>query len=173
MAQDSILTQTFIETTMVAARKNLERDGKVVPALFVRLSNNQRLVVLVDLAATSEQKQAHFAAIGRLLRKNGQDISEAMLVSEGWFVKPPKGTSALDIRPSQHPQRREAIVLIGRDAAGERASSLVQPFGRDPENKPLWEKPVMAIYNQVADQGYRIVSLLDQLFINNLKGGER
>jgi len=132
--------------------------------LFVQFGNNERMVVQVELASTGDRKQAQMAALGKSLRQTGKDISEAVLVSEGWLVTAQEGKCLLDVPPSQHPDRQEAIVLIGRDAAGGRVSSVIQPFGRDPENKPLWDKPVMATYNQAADHGYRQVSLLDQLF---------
>jgi hypothetical protein len=57
MAQDSILAQPFVKMLMTAAKQNLERDGRVHPVLYLRLSNNQRLMVLVDLAPTSKRKQ--------------------------------------------------------------------------------------------------------------------
>jgi hypothetical protein len=71
--------------------------------------------------------------------------------------------------PSCHPQRQEAIVIVGRNAPASRYSLLVQPFGRDDEGKPVWRRLAVARYDVPMDEGYQPGGLLDYLFAANRK----
>jgi len=164
MFENSILTKQSIETILATARRNLETDGGVCSVLFVQLASGQREARLVTLPATSEEKRTYFAALGRALRQEGKLIQEAVLVSEGWFVRTNEAPDAFKTPPSQHPLRQEAITVIGRNASGTRVSSVVQPFTRDGENKPIWCQPIFASYNEASDKGYQLCGLIDNLF---------
>lgn len=72
--------------------------------------------------------------------------------------------------PRQHPQRQKAIVIVGRDASGERVSSVVQTFTRRGEDHPVWEELAMASYNPTPETGLLTASLLDRLFDANQAG---
>ena len=117
---------------MAIARKNLETDGRLYPVLFLRFDDGERAVYPLELAKTTAEKYAYFAALGAALHRVGKAVQEAVFLSESWFLEVQKTVSALDIPPSRHPQRREAIVVMGRDAAGnagQLGGAAVQPPG--------------------------------------------
>jgi len=163
MAKGSILTKDFLKPILATARKNLEADGRLYPVLFLHWGDGKLAAGLVQLPATSEEKRAYFTSLGLSLGQQGKKIHEAVFVAESWFVMAQKPAS-LDISPSQHPERREAIIIVGRDAAATRYSLLVQPFGRDGEGRPVWHELAVATCNAPMDKGYRPGGLLDYLF---------
>ncbi len=119
------------------------------------------------LPNTPEQKRVYFAQLGAHYGRHGQLIRAAVLVVESWLVESEEPPSAFRMRPSRHPGRQEALVLIGRDAPDTRSTQVIQPFTRDPRNKPVWSKPITAIYDEPATPGNRTQGLLDELFQAN------
>ena len=162
---ESILGQEFVETVLQAARVNLERDGALHPVLFLRLRSDERMVMLLkELPNTAGERQEYFTALGMALRHTGRRIDEAVFMSESWYVEMEKGEAEIDVAPSQHPQRREAITVMGRDAKRTRLTHLIQPFRRDDQNQPIFDQRVMEEYNIPADQFPQAVGLIDHLF---------
>jgi hypothetical protein len=167
MQSGSILGKEFIEVMLATARKNLETDGYLCPVLFLRFEGGERAIYPLELARSSAEKRAYFAALGAALHRAGKAVQEAVFLSESWFLEVQKTVSALDIQPSRHPQRREAILVMGRDADGERVSSVVQPFSHQGHGQPIWGELALATYNTAAGTGFRQVGLLDDLFAAN------
>jgi len=168
MEARSILTKGFLQPVMATARKNLEADGRLYPVLFLHWSDGGLAAGLVQLPATSEEKRAYFRNLGFSFRRQGTRIQEAIFVAESWFVMARKPGS-LDVASSCHPQRQEAIVIVGRNAPASRYSLLVQPFGRDGEGKLVWRRLAVARYDAPLDEGYQPGGLLDYLFAANRK----
>lgn len=161
---ESILEKKFVEVILQQARENLQKDGSLVPVLFLNLQDGQQaLATLTQLPGTPEEKQLYFAEIGSTIRQGGQNIDEAVFLSESWYVDMQKGGN-LALPPRQHPQRQEAIMLVGRNADRSRFTMVVQPFGRDRRNRPVFGKIELASYNQAADREAPPVGLLDYLF---------
>jgi hypothetical protein len=167
MQINTMLDQEFMGRLLTTAKKNLKNDDGLCPMLFVEFTNGERASYTLVLPRGSVEKQATFATIGASLSHEGRAVHEAVFLSEGWFVDVEKTGAALTVAPSQHPQRQEAIVIIGRDASGRRVSSVVQPFTRDGEHHPVWEELAMASYNTAPEKGLHPVGLLDYLFEAN------
>lgn len=164
-SSESILAKEFVTDILRGARTNLERDRALAPMLFLHFANREHDILPLDLPETTEAKEAYFAALGRGFRQAGRSIQEAVFVSETWFVMAEKNERLnLDVRPSQHPKRKEAIMVVGRDAERTRFSMVVHPFGRDRRNRPVFERPAIEEYNVSAESGTRPVGLLDHLF---------
>jgi hypothetical protein len=85
-------------------------------------------------------------------------------VTESWFVDARTAPAAAPTRPSQHPNRQEAITLNGRHAGGDRYTSVVQPLTRDEHHQPVWQEILLAEYNQPVTPGNHPVGVLDELF---------
>ena len=170
MPDDSILDKAFIDQILSTAKHNLERDGRLYPVLFVKFGEGAIVPCSIELPATTEEKRAYLASVGWSMRCEGKVVREALLLAEGWFVKVRTGTIDLMMRPSQHPLRREAITIMGRDASGTHTSTVVQAFGRDSVDKPVWTEPVVASYNEPVGLGYQPVGLLDCLFDTAIDG---
>jgi hypothetical protein len=160
----SILAEAFGARILRLARHNLEQDGVLAPALFVKQPSHAPLLVGLKLPAEPAERQRYFLRLGHSLQRQGQRVVEAVLLMESWFVQSQPGRLDLSVRPSQHPARQEAIVLIGRNADHSRVTQVIQPFRRDSEQRLAWESCPQAVYDQPAGQGPRASGLLDYLF---------
>jgi len=164
MQTKSILTRTFVKSALQTVRLFLEGNGDLAPLLFVNYASGKDDRIRMTMPDSYEQKRDAFTALGEHLRNTDGPISEALLIMEGWFVKDWKAESARNVPPSQHPNRQEAIVLVGRNAKNSRQTSVVQPFTRNGDNRPEWDKHPIASYNQPVQPGNRAEGLLDYLF---------
>jgi len=162
---ESILAKEFVERVLVAARENLEKDGHLLPALFLQFANGERdIFLLKELPDTTDEKQAYFTALGLFVRSARGGIREAVFVSEVWYVGLEEEGADPEVAPSRHPGRQEAIVIVGRDAGGTRQTFAIQPFARDRQNQPVIGQRKMEEYNATTDDGPRAVGLIDHLF---------
>ena len=162
---ESILAKEFVETILVAAKENLEKDGHLLPALFLQFNDGERTILLLkELPDTTEEKQAYFTALGLFVRSARGEIREAVFVSEAWYVGLEDGREDPEVAPSRHPDRQEAIVIVGRDAGGRRQAFAIQPFARDGQDRPVFGQRKMEEYNATTDDSARAVGLIDHLF---------
>jgi hypothetical protein len=168
MNRVSLLTKEMTERWLKAACENFERAGFLFPVLFLDVTEKGRIIhMLTELPNTPEQKQAYFAKIGAQYWHQGQLIREAVLLMESWMVLVQESPGAFRMQPSQHPNRKEVLVLIGRDAANTRSTKVIQSFTREPTNKLTWSKPMITVYNEPVKQENRVQGLLDDLFEAN------
>lgn len=163
--EESILAQELIENILRQARQNLKKDGALSPMLFLRFKEGERGIMPLDLPDTHEERELYFRAIGLSFLSAGKMIEEALFVSETWYVSVEKEQRlSLDVAPSKHPRRREAITIVGRDQPRSRYSMVIQPFGRDGHQKPVFESLAVAEYNTFGTLTSGPVGLLDHLF---------
>ncbi len=169
---ESILARGFVETVLTAARVNLERDGALHPVLFLGLKSDEQMVMLLkEFPDTVGERQEYFTALGMALSHTGRKIDEAVFVSEAWYVGMEEGRTEFDVVPSQHPERREAIVVMGRDAGRTRLTHVLQPFHRGDQNQPIFDQRPMEEYNIPADRFPGAVGLVDYLFAGERGNG--
>lgn len=162
---DTILAQPFVEGILGHARQNLKKDGSLAPVLFLQFQDGDGGILPLDLSEIYEERQMYFAAIGRSFVSAGKSIAEALFLSETWYVEAEKNERlTLDVAPSKHPRRREAITIVGRDAPRTRYTMVVQTFGRDSHQRPVFEQVDVAEYNTFGNPTSGPVGLLDQLF---------
>jgi hypothetical protein len=165
MSQTStILTKAFVTFVLDIAQHYLETDGYLGTVLFLKPERGAPLMYTPQLATDIERRQRLFARLGASLHRSGLRAVEAVLLMESWFVQPKQALAGLTVRPSQHPDRQEAIVLVGRNAGNTRASRVIQPFHRGPEKRLVWEKRPVVVYNQPVEKAGRAEGLLDYLF---------
>lgn len=165
MKNRSILERQFVENILATARHNLEVDGALAPVVFARLGDQMVVPVgFPDLPTDPDLKRMVMIGLGTKLREQGQEIAEAIMLLEAWYVNGLQYQDAAKIRPSQHPGRQEAIVAVGRNADNTRGTTVIQPFLRSDEHKPVWMKIPVADYNTSAANSVHAVGLLDYLF---------
>jgi hypothetical protein len=164
---NSIFEHSFVNPILETARGTLEKDGTLTPVLFVNIGVPEIRVVFLSLPNAPVEKQAEFRQIGTQFRARRETIQEAVFVSEGWVVRPTEAPGGLQLPPSQHPCRQEAIVLVGRNAKATCHTYVIQPFTRNAANQPVWGKLALAAYNEPVQQGNRAEGLLDYLFAAN------
>jgi hypothetical protein len=166
MDSTSILTKPVIDAWLRVAKRNLKKDGYLVSVLFAKLTNDRIATVnLGELtrAKDHQQKQLVMSMIGKKLRSEVGDFTEAVMIVEGWYVGGQE-PGALSIAPSQHPARQEAICIMARNASNTRTTSVIQPFTRDADNQPVWGKIPLAVYNASPGTSPAPMGLLDYLF---------
>ena len=161
----SILEQPFVEPILAGAHDNLLREGSLAPVLFVRFQDDELGILPLDLPELTAEKYAYFGLLGMSLAAAGSPVREALFLSEIWYVAASAGSKGEEeIRPSQHPERREAISVIGRDSLRSRFTFVVQVFHREAGDRLVLDAREVEEYNIGAVQGTEAVGLLDALF---------
>lgn len=146
------------------ARINLLKDGSLAPVLFVQFQNKEKGVLPLELDENADRKPEYFAALGLMLVSTGRQLQEALMLAETWYVSKEDSNVNLDLRPSENPQRREAITLMGRNAEHTRYTFVVQTFGRDTRHRPVLERLAVAEYNIPSNPETHAAGLVDYLF---------
>lgn len=164
MSYNSLLAKEAADEIMRTARQNKVMDGEVSPALFLNIAVNNLIIMPVLLPGGSDSRTTYFVEVGRNLRRNGIMPSEALLLSEGWFVAVQETPAALKFPPSQHPARQEALFLVGRDAGDTRFTHVIQPMSMADGQRPLWQPLAHEAYNLETAVDTRPYGLLDALF---------
>ena len=160
---ESLLSEEVVEEILDDARRIINTSGSLHPTLFVQLENGERGVVPLSLPETHSEKRIYFSLLGISFLQTGHKIREAILVSEAWIVAQPEA-QGLDVSPSQHPKRKEAITLVGRDADNTRLVFAIQSFQRDDHNQLVFENLEIEHFNGAPDPQYNTIGLLDYLF---------
>lgn len=165
MKSESILSQEFIEMLLTQARQQLENDGKLLALLFLRFDDERVVFTREELPDQHEERRRLLQRIGQHMRSQGDNIQEALLVVNSWFVVGRDGVAGLTTAPSQHPRRQAAIVASARNAADSRYSIVVQPYDLNDDNSVVWLAPMVAHYDHPTDAKNRVIGLVDDLFI--------
>jgi hypothetical protein len=161
----SILNSENVQRILEIVKGNLRRDGGLKPVLFLHLLTGEHLLTPLELPGTTPEKIRYLNRLGFALLEEGKRVEEAIMLSEGWFVSAKETKLDPTIPPSRHPQRREVIVLVGRNAARTRMTSLVQPFARDEHGEPIWQEIEMTAFNAPSSHESGMAGLLDYLFV--------
>ena len=85
------------------------------------------------------------------------------MVSEAWIVTQPEAQE-LEVAPRQHPNRKEAIALVGRDAQNSSLVFAIQPFQRDDENQLVFDPVELEHFSDTPNPQYCATGLFDHLF---------
>ena len=163
-SRDSILEKNFVDGMLRQARINLLKDGSLAPVLFVKFQAGEKGVLPLDLSENEEHKPEYLAALGMTFVAVGKQLEEALMLAESWYVSSDDTTLNFDLRPREHPQRREAITMMGRNAERTRYTFVVQTFGRDEKQRPVMERLAVAEYNVPVSSQTDAVGLVDYLF---------
>jgi len=160
---ESILTPEHVEDILARARRVLEHDGYLESLLFLNLLHGEKVVTKVSLPYSHQEKQAYFTFLGKAIRYAGHKIGEAILLSESWVVLVPE-SNQLRVSPSHHPNRREAITLVGRNAINNRLIFAVQTFSRNDQDRLIFDPIKLNQVSGSLDPEYYAAGLLDYLF---------
>jgi len=160
---ESILSRDVVETILQGARENLAAHASLVATLFLNLNDGQRAIIPLSMPETPEEKQMYFTMLGLSVRETGRTIHEAILISESWYIAPNDGQYP-DAPPSEHPDRKEAITLAGRDFPGLHYVFAIQPFHRNERDQPIFEELDLQHFGEDIDKKLYSTGLLDFLF---------
>lgn len=112
----------------------------------------------------AETRARDLMLLGAQLREQGRGPKEAVLFSESWYVNAQQESAAMQMPPSEHPGRQEAIVVVGRSADNRRFTMVIQPFTWDKANHPIWLPIPLAQYDEEHTGTSRAYGILDCLF---------
>lgn len=166
---ESILSEIFVQQILHDAKAYLRKYDGLPPTLFAQLDNSENLYMPLTLPQTHEEKRVYFDVLGTSLRSFGKGLHEAMLIAESWYVEKSEENPTLSVRPSQHPNRKEAISVVGRNATGSQSIFALQPFGRDARKRPVFEPLQVKEISGDFPTAFYFVGLLDYLFSGNQK----
>jgi len=124
----------YTSAVTMAQKRFTSPEDDWAPMLFFRTPTGVMHVVAVPMI--EDRKDEIAAAIQALLAMN--KATEAAMLTSAWMVALPAGTSDIDsLRPSQHPERREVLVLTGVDEGT--AITRVAFISRHPDRPPTLE----------------------------------
>ena len=166
---ETILTEDFVKQILHDARDHLRKFGGLPTTIFALLDNGDHVLFPLFIPETHEEKCAYFGLLGFSIQDSDRQVQEAILVAESWYVGKPEKDD-LKVAPSEHPERKEAITLVGRDATESRSVFAIQPFSRDAQNKPVFEPLVLDQFDGSAPTEYYSTGLLDYLFFPAVGG---
>lgn len=131
-SQAAALVEFVYESAATMARRRFTSpDDDWLPMLFFRTPAGVLHCVAVPMI--EDRKDDIAAAMKAMLAMN--KATEAALLTSAWMVARPAGTPGIDsLRPSQHPARREVLVLTGVDDAT--ATTRVAFIRRHPGRPP-------------------------------------
>lgn len=134
-SQAAELVQFAYTSAVTMARKRFTSpQDDWAPMLFFRSPAGVMHVVAVPMIEGRKDDIA--MAIAAMLKMN--QATEAVLLTSAWMVARPAGTGSIEnLRPSEHPDRREALVLTGVDEAT--AITRVAPINRHTDRPPTLE----------------------------------
>jgi len=161
---ETILSEPFAHIILHEAKAYLRKYPELPPALFALLDNREHVHLPLMLPETHQEKRAYFDLLGSSLSNSGKGLLEAIMIAESWYVEQPTQPS---VRPSQHPNRKEAITLVGRNASGSESIFALQPFARDARQKPIFEPLQLKTVSGDFPAAFYLVGLLDYLFTGN------
>jgi len=111
------------------AKKLFLHDGYHAPIVIAKGTKSVRVVLLEQFGSTADERVKDMFYAGAMLAKNGNigDLELIVFVCEGWI-----GTN-MNIRPSQDPNRIEALLINSLDARTREEKSLQFEIKRDPK----------------------------------------
>ena len=161
---ESILSYEFVDAVMEGARHNLVTHGSLATTLFLQLEGGEKGMVLLSLPENDNGKRLYFTILGLSIKESGRQIREAILVPESWYVQTSQDSPLPLVSPEDHPARKEAITLEGRDNLSQRFIFAIQPFHRDFKSEPVFEPLLMGHYHPKPGQRFYTTGLLNNLF---------
>lgn len=161
---ESLLSEKHARLVMQDAKAYLRQYGGIPATLLMNLNDGKQLRLPLALPQTHQEKVVYFEILGASVRRLRKEIREAVLLSESWYVEKPNIDPTLKIAPSKHPNRKEAITLVGRDHTGQKSIFALQPFGRDAQQQPLFEPLQLQQFDGKDPSAVYWVGLLDYLF---------
>jgi len=139
-------------------------DGVVFPVIFLLMKSGRQVVTPLQLPHTPAEKRAYMLSLGLSIHLAGEEIQEAVMLVEGWFVEVRNVPNPMQVVPSEHPQRKEVITVVGRNADRTRFTSVVRPITRDAQGNLSLEPAALAWFNEPYGDEKNGDLLLDFLF---------
>lgn len=163
----SILSKPVTRYLLQGAKANLKRDQILHPAWIVQFvdGNTATYVSTEQLnEVTALEKRILMCNLAQHMDQMGE-IAEAILILDVWYAEMDIDSEPLiTMRPSQHPECKQAIMIAGRNAEKACTFVLLQPYGIDSHDQIIWGKVKSSSEITSGDRVEPVTSLLDYLF---------
>ena len=115
-------SQLTLEDVTHQAQETLLKDGYHVPTLILEGYGQALAVQVTPLAERSDEKLQQLQHVGFALSQQENKVipQQVFLITEGWLSTPRAGET-VQVRPSQDPARKEALI-VSRLAVRERGA---------------------------------------------------
>lgn len=159
---DSLLSEESIKRHIEFAQEVLENQGYLSVQLVFHFHSGEKASVIIEKNLSEpDEKRAAIQALGQQLRARHGGIREVIFISESWITNS-SIPDADKIRPSQHPARREAIIVAGRNEDNSCFALATQFFSREGEDELVWHEIV--VHQCDEGDGQVFGGILDYLF---------
>lgn len=166
MSENTILSKEQITQNLEVVKSVMENEDRLEPVVFIKLSNGNNIVTSLDTISKisdSDLKRFYLKLLKKaIVEKHNAEIEEAVMLLETWFVTA-KDNNYLSSMPSQHPKRKEAIVICGRNKDKSKSSFVLQPFERRGK-KIKWLDKALEIYESSKSSNIGFEGLVDYIF---------
>lgn len=166
MSENTILSKEHITQNLEVVKSIMENEGRLEPVVFIKLSNGNKIVTSLDTiskTSDSDLKMFYLKLLKKaIVNKHNAEIEEAVMLLETWFVTA-KDNNYLSSMPSQHPERKEAIVICGRNKDKSKISFVLQPFEKRGK-KIKWLDKALESYQANKSTSMGFEGLVDYLF---------
>ena len=163
------MTKIFPNLAFNAALKDIidkgelisqDEDGQNIPFVVRVVSKNHigelgyRDFPLGPLLAKGAPKQQALFELGKFCAVNEILPTAIFTIAESWYVTSKdarKGENLENIAPSQHPNRKEALVIAGL-TPDNRSNFAMVPLTRDKDNRISFGKPDIQLYKKSSNE---------------------
>jgi hypothetical protein len=154
----------FDEVVRVAT-ETLLRDGYHIPTIFAEGSSASAAIQIDSLASSSVERQAQLFIAAMQLALEGRlgSLQQVILITEAWMSEA-EGTKPPVIPPSEDPNRREILIVTGRNLREDAVRFAVFDMVRDAEGQL-----VEIIAHPEPDEAHKLESPLLDAFIAGYK----
>jgi hypothetical protein len=121
---------TVVQAHLRTAKSNLRRDGRLAPVIIAYDPGDKAALLGVPFR-NDDEKYAMLAAVKVLFAQ--QRIQRYIALADTWLLELPADVRSDDTRPSEHPNRVEAVIAAWRD--GEKRGLEIHTYRRSPMGK--------------------------------------
>lgn len=126
---------TLEEVTRLAKETAIQSGGHT-PTIIAEGASGSAIGQLKNLPGTHQDRARSFYTAGHALAQSGEVgvLKQVFLISEAW-ISIAAGDKALEMPPSQDPDRKEVLVVYSLRVEGHRADAVFLEMLRDAEGQ--------------------------------------
>ncbi|MCB9437266.1 MAG: hypothetical protein H6673_09800 [Anaerolineales bacterium] len=159
-----------LEQIQTAAREVMLTNGFHLPTIIAQSESAQIVGQVPELGGSSDEKQAQLFALGFLLSQERvlRALHQVYLVTEAWSVvfKNPSAVPT-EVRPSQHPDRVEVLIIAGLNVIEQIGSLTMYEMVREAE------QVVELLEHSIPSEVGEVKSALLEAFVLGFQTGQR
>jgi hypothetical protein len=131
-----------LEYVAQMTKEHTLKEGQSKPTVIIEGSQN-RLMISIEMEDTFEGRSQQLFDVGWTAAQVGAigTLEQVFLIAEGWISKLPEIKNEPFIRPSEHPNRAEVLIVSQYDLNSNTVAMNIQEILRDAEDNLIELKP--------------------------------